>query len=112
LIDGVHLPDLVGLAGPLRVGVGPWSGWGSRELQLAEPAAEGAFAGQCHAGVGIAEANPDVASPPAGMLLAQGQGFEAERVVGPAWPPRTGAVGRSQLAGVLAETAQQVLDGA
>ena len=95
LVDGVHLPDLVRLAGPVRVGVRPRPRWGGRELLLAEPARQGALSGHGQAGVGIAEADPDEAGAPAGVLLAQGQGLQAERVVGPAGPPRAGAVGRS-----------------
>jgi len=70
LVGSIHLPDLVRLAGPVCVGLGPWPGRGGRELLLGEPARQGAFAGHGGAGVSVAQADTDVAGAPGGVLLA------------------------------------------
>jgi hypothetical protein len=111
LVDRIHLPDLVGLAGPLVVGIRPRSRRSGGELLLAEPAGQGALTGYGPVRVGSAEANANGASAPGGVLLTQGEGLPAERIVGPARPPRSGVIGRSQVTRILAEAVHEVLHG-
>jgi hypothetical protein len=96
--------------GPVGLGGRPTPG-GRGGLLAAEPALQGALAGQGLVRVGVVgQSDTDVAGAPGGVLLAQGQGLGVERVVG--GTPGARPVGGFEALGLPAEGLEQLPDGA
>jgi hypothetical protein len=72
LLDGVHLPGGVRLPGGLRIGGGFAAGGGGRLSVAAEPALQGAGAGQRREpGLEVAQAQTQIGGAPGRVLLVQ-----------------------------------------
>jgi hypothetical protein len=103
LLDGVHLPDVVGVHRRVPLLGGLAAGRRRRLAQRLPVALQGAFAGQGQVGMQLGQADADEAGSPGGMGLVEEQGLLEQGVV------REGApVGRPILRGaglpvVLAE---------
>jgi hypothetical protein len=111
-LGGVHLPDLVRLAGPLGVGGRAAAGGRRAEAGLVEPALQGAHGGQVGAGVAAAEEDADEAGAPAGVVAAEGEGLVPELAGGRGLAAAAAAVGgRESLAAAVAEAAEEGSDG-
>ena len=78
----------------------------------AEPALEGAFAGQQGRLDGAAQTHADISSPPGGMLLSQSQGLRVEGVAVIRRASGTRPIVGRQRIGMIAEALEQLANGA
>jgi len=102
LLGRIDLPDVVGVSGLVEAGGRPNAARRARGPLPPQPALEGALTGQGQLGLGPPQLDADVAGPPPGVLLPQGEDEVLGRVGG-GGPARTGSVARGQVIGLLAE---------
>jgi len=108
---GVHLPDLVGLAGPAVRRRGPaWAPARARR-GLGQPAAQGPLGRQGRRR-GPGQGDAEAAGAPAGVEPAQLQGQLPQGLVRGGAPAAAGGVGRGAGGRVGPEAAEQVAHGA